>query len=183
MNDMNDVETLVSGPKNYYVHDIQENFSKAKKGHKAELVIMLSFFSFNMAGNVSTNQSNIANFKNNLNKQEENVKNVQYSNYTLYNMSKRAAEGEVSIMSEVTQKDLNETERYFDGKIEKVIDKIDKVNSGLNDIEIKITGMQNDISNLPTKLKASKWDYFLKNIAVPIGVAVVTALVINYLKL
>ncbi|GAW64389.1 hypothetical protein FC65_GL001148 [Ligilactobacillus acidipiscis DSM 15836] len=185
------VENFTNGPQDYHIYSIQNDYSNHKNNHKTGLFIALSIFSISMSNNIITNQANVANFKNSLNKQEQELKNMQKRNYGFYNILEGNQESEVLTMSEVTQKDLNETERYFDNKLNElgsnIEEKIDNSsqysNKEISDIKTKIATIQQDIANLPDNLKASKWDYFIKNIATPIVVAVITALIIGFLQI
>lgn len=117
-----------------------------------------------------------------------NIKNYDFAKKDdiIFNIAIPKKEEE-SQMSDVTQKDLNRTERYFHEQLDKhsskLEEKLDSVSSEISEIKNSLTTINNEISNLPDKLKASKWDYFIKSIGVPLLVGIITAVITAYVTL
>lgn len=83
---------------------------------------------------------------------------------------------EVGKMSEVTQKDLNESEKYFDKKL-------DKLDGKVSDLLIDVEGMKKDIKNMPNQIKAEKYDNFKGKYEAPIITGVVVGVILIVVKI
>lgn len=71
----------------------------------------------------------------------------------------------------------------LNSKIDTANSKLDNLIRDIGKIELNVQSIQKDIQYLPDKLKASKLDFALKNIIIPVSIGVLTAVILFKLGL
>lgn len=151
---------------------------------KAEIILVSCLLTVGVTSLKSEDHQNEGiSFSNKINNNIQEIAKIDHGAQTLYNLGETIENrNEVSDMSKVTQKDLNDTERYFDDKINGVRNEISSLKSDINDIKVAMTKISDDVNNLPDKIKANKWETILKSFIAPVMTAALVGLISYLLK-
>lgn len=156
---------------------------------KAEVVTLFCLATISVTG--SSNNSDSRNSRNqvmfsNTSENSQQIGKFEPKELTEYDISVKDRR-EADAMSDVTHRDLTDTEHYIfdtvnrrfdslDSSIKSENSKIDKLNEKVSAAELSLSSIDQQIKDLPDKLKASRWDIFISKILVPLIVGVLGAI-------